>query len=619
MAVLLFHVDYLWLAGGFVGVDVFFVISGFLITRNVVRDIGAGQFEFSAFYLRRIARLFPALFVTITLTLGAGYFLLSPDDLERLGRVGVLSALSVGNIFFWLEAGYFDATAATKPLLHTWSLAVEEQFYMIWPLFLFLLAKWGGRALLAGIVVSALGSLVAASYVFIIDPTASFFLTPLRIYQFALGGILACSGLCQHRLLSNLAFAVGFLFVACAALMGQEDSPYWLIAVMPAFGAAAMIYGSCGSFSANLMTVAPAVWLGQRSYSIYLAHWPIIVYWKMATDFEFTDTERVFALVASVGVGAVLYQLVERPFRSRKGQKAHFRNGVLVGVLGFGVGILTSGAHLWGLDGVPSRIPPEIASATKHLKRDWDERLSGVRNGQCNFPMIGANPEAFDRAVCITPPATSSGSKGSYLILGDSFASDAYLIFSTAFPDTHFGQITVPGCFLRMPKQITPEQQQGCRALYEKGFEIARHGDFDGVILSSNWQAGHYYRIDELIKSLERNNFRVIVIGQRLRFKERIPAIVATSLSLRDANQKAMRLALEEPREINRTILTRFSGRAEIFDMYSLQNDVLGKVVSDSGEVLYLDDRHVSLAGARELGRTVRESFPDMFAVNAEP
>lgn len=133
IAVLLFHVDFDWAAGGFTGVDVFFVISGFLITRNIIHEVESGTWSFGKFYLRRATRLFPALFATIAFALIAAWWILSPADLERVGQASMMSVLSVGNIFFWMESGYFDANSATKPLLHTWSLAVEEQFYLVWP------------------------------------------------------------------------------------------------------------------------------------------------------------------------------------------------------------------------------------------------------------------------------------------------------------------------------------------------------------------------------------------------------------------------------------------------------------------------------------------------------
>jgi len=608
LLVLLFHVDVVWFQGGFVGVDVFFVISGFLITRNILRDIERQDFSFSNFYQRRIARLFPALFVTIGLTLAAGYFILSPEDLERLGRVGVLSTLSVSNLFFWSEAGYFDASATTKPLLHTWSLAVEEQFYLIWPATLFLLSKAGRHSVPIGIAAICSVSLFAATFVHTLDAEAAFFLTPLRIYQLAFGAALACIVLCRHNILANALFVAGILAIVTSSVYVSDNDPYWFVAIMPALGAAAIIYGIHGSLSKLILATTPVIWLGRRSYSIYLIHWPIIVYWLMSTDYEFSAIESFLALIVSVVCGTLLYELVEKPFRQRSGQTAAFRNGVLGSALGLCLALLATGSHLWGLNGLPSRVPAEIASVTDNFMRHWDARLEQLRNNQCNFTTGNFRPNLFDESACTTPPRDTP----SFLIIGDSFASDAYLIFKRAYPEVYFGQLTLPGCVLRMPDQITGAKQKGCRELYAMGLQVARNGDFDGVIMASNWGRGQLHHIEQLIDHLERPGFRVVVLGQRVRFKARIPPLIASSLSFREANEKAKRIILEEPRRVNSDIIERYSERVQVLDIYKLQTDVLEKVVTDTGQVLYLDDSHVSIAGAEALARTIRAAYPDL-------
>jgi len=233
-----------------------------------------------------------------------------------------------------------------------------------------------------------------------------------------------------------------------------------------------------------------------------------------------------------------------------------------------------------------------------------------LRTWRCNFPVNKLGSDDFDPAECATPPPQENA----YLIIGDSFAADAYLIFSEAYPDTYFGQLTVPGCKLRMLKQIVAASRRRCRALYAQAYQLAMSEKFAGVILSSDWQAGHYYRIDELINMLSRPNFRVIVVGQRLRFKERVPNIVARSLTISQANELAMRLIETGPEEVNRVIGERFADRAEFLDLYELQVNNLGRVVSDAGELMYLDDSHLSVAGARDMAWIVRNKFPDLFA-----
>src|SRR5262245_7794104 len=184
--VLLCHFRSPWFAGGYAGVDVFFVISGCVITRQILRDLEGGAFSFAGFYARRSRRIYPALLVTLVGSLLVGAVLFSPDRLEELGSSVVAAALSVSNILFWSQQGYFDTSAILKPLLHTWSLGVEEQFYLLWPLLLVALAK--SNRVLIGLVLLLAVSL-GANVAFEGHSSSIFFLLPFRAFEFAIGGL----------------------------------------------------------------------------------------------------------------------------------------------------------------------------------------------------------------------------------------------------------------------------------------------------------------------------------------------------------------------------------------------------------------------------------------------
>ncbi|MCF6274706.1 MAG: acyltransferase, partial [Robiginitomaculum sp.] len=188
LAVVFYHFKIPPFSGGFVGVDIFFVISGYLITKLVMGQTKDGTFSFKIFYLRRIRRLFPALFVTLVGTLAAAAILFSPEQMARLGKVSFFALISLSNIVFWREAGYFDTDAATKPLLHTWSLGVEEQFYLVWPALIFLCVLYLKRAhILAVLTALIVVGLLAAAYVLKKDVDAAFYLTPFRMSEFGIG------------------------------------------------------------------------------------------------------------------------------------------------------------------------------------------------------------------------------------------------------------------------------------------------------------------------------------------------------------------------------------------------------------------------------------------------
>ena len=302
LLVLFFHAGFSFAKGGFVGVDVFFVISGFLITGMIARDIERDHWSFGRFYLRRIARLTPALLATVIATLTVGYFILSPEDLARLGRTGSYAAVSGSNFFFWLESSYFDQASSSKPLLHTWSLGVEEQFYLVWPALVFLLAKAGGRKAIA-IGLAGLGavSLIAALYGSGKNPGAVFFLMPFRIHQFALGGLIALMlQLKTGRTQSYTGIAAILLLIVSGNLASGDSGPYLLNAVLPAIAAALFIWSSEAKVIKTVFASPPMRWLGKRSYSIYLVHWPLMVMWPLATDFELSATEGVIAILFSV-------------------------------------------------------------------------------------------------------------------------------------------------------------------------------------------------------------------------------------------------------------------------------------------------------------------------------
>lgn len=313
LGVVLFHLDVDAAPGGYLGVDFFFVISGFIISRNISREREAGRFQFSRFYERRAMRLLPAAAATTLLTLVAGFFILSPSELLEASRSGVAALFSASNFHFWLQSGYFDASAETKPLLHTWSLGVEEQFYLFWPaLFLISLASRRPR-LMAGVILTI--SLFAALFVEPYFPSAVFYLLPFRVFEFMAGSILALLPPVRTNKLSHgcALLGIGGLVAAFALTTPTLGSALPGLAVS-VFGALA-IASRGAPVVERVLGSKPLVWIGSRSYTIYLAHWPIIVLFKQATGLDLTPYEQALLGAASIGAGAVLSALVERPLR----------------------------------------------------------------------------------------------------------------------------------------------------------------------------------------------------------------------------------------------------------------------------------------------------------------
>lgn len=340
LSVLLFHLGISWFDGGFVGVDVFFVISGFLITRLIKSEIDrTGTFDFKNFYIRRIRRLFPALFVTLFVTMVFAVLILSPSHLQRFGGALTSSLASVSNFYFWLEADYFDVSAQVKPLLHTWSLSIEEQFYLVWPLTIFLLYRSKSRGSLFTVLLFTVclglglniwfsdGSVPLVSQysetfaAWIADGRATiFFLMPFRIFEFAIGAVLVLVVDYQFKkkLIHDFLFLSGFGLIFYAVIRFNEQMLFpSYFALVPCMGAALLIYSGGNSRFSFMLTNKASVGIGLISYSLYLVHWPVIVFWLYVRG-DLTPIDQVGMATFSFLLAYVSYRYVESPFRQMK-------------------------------------------------------------------------------------------------------------------------------------------------------------------------------------------------------------------------------------------------------------------------------------------------------------
>ncbi len=324
-AVVLFHFGVAPFSGGFVGVDVFFVISGFLITRLLLADIADRKPLILPFYRRRILRLFPALFMMLAVTLAAALLLLYPSDLRHFGESLASVAGFGSNLYFRNSSGYFSAAADQKPLLHTWSLSVEEQFYLVYPPLLAVLARRSVRLAAAVLGLLALASLLASAWATRAAPMTAFYLTPFRFWELMLGGLIPLFGLAAPRSrAASETLAWGGLGLIAAAVFGYTlETPFpGLAALPPCLGAAAVIL-SCerpgSNAAARLLSLPAATALGRISYSLYLWHWPVIVFaghWLFRRP---TGIETPALIALSLALAAASYRFVEQPFRHGRG------------------------------------------------------------------------------------------------------------------------------------------------------------------------------------------------------------------------------------------------------------------------------------------------------------
>lgn len=324
MAVLLFHFGVPGFGGGYVGVDVFFVISGYLITKIIVDEVvNNGRFNFRNFYARRIRRILPALIGTLAITSLLAIATLTPADLVAYGKSLAASAVSLSNVLFWSESGYFDAASKTKPLLHTWSLSVEEQFYLFWPAFIYLSHRFLGRkGLVWSIVVAGIASFIANRLAVTAHGVSFksdiFFLPQYRVFEFAVGG-LGCflvKKLPRSRVLHEVMMGLGLFLIASSVVWLREGMVFpYVKGIAPCLGALLIIIGSEAKVVGILLTNRLSVWVGTISYSLYLTHWPIVVFVEQCLPTTAWATQFTLMVVLSFATAVALHYGVENRFR----------------------------------------------------------------------------------------------------------------------------------------------------------------------------------------------------------------------------------------------------------------------------------------------------------------
>lgn len=291
LAVVLFHIEPNWVPGGFVGVDIFFVVSGFLITGIISREQAGGDFSFAQFYRRRVKRIVPALLCVLSATLVIGYLVLLPDDLEQLARSTIASLIFVSNIYFTyaLDTSYFADSASLEPLLHLWSLGVEEQFYIFWPIILALATRYITSSAAKGLLLTLaiVVSFLSVELFYDLDPMFQYYMLPGRAGELLLGAAAFYVTQRCPDLSESFCFVLSVvgttLIVASLVLLSGEDRFPGIHAVPVTLGVAlVLIGGTTKNVVSSALSIRPAIWVGLISYSMYLWHWPILAFLKYA-------------------------------------------------------------------------------------------------------------------------------------------------------------------------------------------------------------------------------------------------------------------------------------------------------------------------------------------------
>ncbi len=576
LPVMLFHAGFDWCPGGYLGVDVFFVISGYLITSIILHEIRAGTFSLLRFYERRARRILPALLLVMAISLPLSWHFMLPDDFENFGQSLAATALFGNNVLLWLTSGYFALANDFKPLMHTWSLGVEEQFYLLFPALVLALGGASRRRLVVAISGLAMLSLALAQRLGADAPIAAYLLLPTRVWQLMLGALAALlhihgrADVASRPVVEALSL-VGFGAVVAAFVLHSAESARLLVpALVAASGAILVIlFASPSTMVGRFLASGWLVGLGLISYSAYLWHQPLFAFARLASLEEPSRWLFSGLIVTALALAALTWRFVERPFRNR--QTIAAKPALL------SIGILSS-----TLAGIGIAI-----HANAGFVRSWKELEVDIRSADLRLnSAFNRLPNAY-KDLPFDAAATRR-----ILVLGNSFARD---FINTARENGYFSASSIsyseemPACIGSGRAPSTPLRQRIAGADY--------------VIFGSSPQSTECWPADlDALRAM--GKAKVIVIGTK-NFGWNNNGVMRLPPELRHAHRtRVLADVVSENQRLARAITDR-----HYVDMLAMLCDAEGRVpvFTDTGKFISQDTRHLTKDGARYVGKIIFE------------
>lgn len=614
LSVILFHGFPQFFPGGFIGVDIFFVISGYLITQIIVSQISSNQFSFIEFYSRRIRRIFPALILVFIAVYALGWFVMLPGEFMQLGKHIAAGAGFISNWVYWLEAGYFDEMAELKPLLNLWSLGVEEQFYIFWPCIILILmkSKLGLHKVLIGLALASflLNILFVKNY-----QSATFYLPFARTWELGLGGLIATNYFHFDRLglNKNLLSALGLcgVIIPIFTLSAQSVFPGWAV-VSPVLGTALLLYTTQSEvLVSKALAMRWPVSLGLISYPLYLWHWPALSFGRLIKGGDLTLFETSFLLLVSIFLAYVTYVLLEKRIRNL-GAKTVITLCILMTGIGF------QGWNTFHREGLEYRLTKNIQIPLEQ-KQDfvkW-EKKGMFPTGNCEPGFI--YPEAY---IC----AQSNESKeADIVVIGDSHAFSAYWGIAKSYGDQHVVRLVGEGACLPFIDGARFGQYSSCENTINKQIEwIAKNSKIKTVFI--------FHRNRLISSSEDREDFQLsakktfdqlLATGKRVIYVYSVPELnfeprlCVGELPLGRSNP-VDRCSYLLQRELNRQ-----SSYRDAIDMVLKKYPAIGVYdpavfLCPEGQcnavlknrVMFTDSNHLSESGSYMQGASIKRQFP---------
>ena len=606
--VVMFHLRVGFTRGGYIGVDVFFVISGFLITGLIAKEAQTSGFSFARFYERRIRRLFPALFAAFLATTFVSWWVLFPVELESYGRQLASAIGFAANLFFYAGAGYFADDSAMQPLHHTWSLAVEEQFYLFFPVLLLPLLRLRGRTLVSVLWFLAILSFGLSVYWMRQDnQEAAFYLLPARAWELLLGALVALNGVpaLPNRHWRNGVSVLGVVAIIAAAGAFNKNVafPGWS-ALVPCFAAALIIHTGRerDTWVYRAFSMRGIVLIGLASYSIYVWHQPIIVLWKSRFDIYLSVSDRLILGALSLAIGFASWRFIERPFRY--GTLLPTRRAAFWGAGAAMASGLAIAGVLVAAQGFESRFPEEARrlATWKYVgpETDFSKARCFIGRAQAAYPRVD------DLCVEIKP------GKKNFLLIGDSHAGHWITAWREASPDqANLMLASASGC---KPILHDPAGAPRCRAVMEWAFrEFLPKNRLDGIIISANWVMSDVARVPETVRFLKQYADKIYVAGPVPIYFDTVPRLLLRSLLFKDEG------LIDRRRDPARFPLDKALAEAlrnepvtylSMIDTLCEERSCL--VRTPDGEPMHFDYGHVTHKGGLEVARRLRlrNAFP---------
>lgn len=625
LAVVLFHAFPTWLRGGFIGVDIFFVISGFLITRHIFENLDNESFSFIDFFGRRIRRIFPALTLIMISSLAFGWFILLEGEYTQLGKHIASGAGFIVNFILVDESGYFDGAAETKPMLHLWSLAVEEQFYIVWPLVLWL--AWKRRLnLLTIIVFFALASFFVNLRFVESHPVESFFWPFGRFWELLSGSILAWLSLYKREYLDKtkiridryliriihskdmladgsttanvMSFSGLFLLAYGVANIHEELAFPSTWAIIPIFGALLVISAGSKAWLNRVFLMNPiAVWFGLISYPLYLWHWPILSFWQIVEGEMPHRDARILAVLVSVLLAWLTYLFIEKPIRRSGGWRKKTISLCLLLMLTF---VFSFFVYKTDARILPLSPKQQVADTAK----------ASPKRNECHYAQ---NEDYKTRKPC-----KYFGSKYSVAVFGNSHGVELAYGLAQELRNDNVGIVhhTMSGCVHNYKMDRQKEGRLICEQWQEKVVkEIASDKKIKTVVVSYRNELdlqknAERHSLIKMLSELAKANKDVILVLQAPMPKMHINNYIRKYVY--STNEDVKGRSLEEWNTLyhaKTNLVAELPSNVMIYDPVDAFCDNRECYVIENGKALFFDDDHMSIYGARMVAKEVVKLF----------